>query len=115
MFNLFGRSSELDLPAPEVKAKKDRGEDFVLVDVRDPWEWNFNRIDGAVHIPLSEIPNRYKELDPNTEIVAYCHMGVRSLKAAQFLKSVGFEKVWNLSGGIEAWSVQVDPEVPRYR
>ena len=116
MFNqLFGSKSELDLAAQEVKEKLDRGEKIVLLDVREPWEFNFNRIDGGIHIPLADLPQRFNELDPETEIVSYCHMGVRSLKAALFLKQQGFTKVWNLAGGIDAWSQQVDPKVPRYR
>jgi sulfur-carrier protein adenylyltransferase/sulfurtransferase len=110
----FG-SSDFNLSPQELKAKLDGGEKILLVDVRDPAEFAFNRIPGAIHIPLYELANRHGELDPETEIITYCHVGVRSLKAAQILKGLEFPKVKHLAGGIDAWSVQVDPSVPRYR
>ena len=110
----FG-SSDFNLSPQELKAKLDGGEKILLVDVRDPAEFAFNRIAGAIHIPLYELANRHKELDPEADIVTYCHLGVRSLKAAQILKSLEFSKVKHLTGGIDAWSVQVDVSVPRYR
>jgi len=110
----FG-NSDFNLSPHELKAKIDGGEKILLVDVRDPAEFAFNRIHGAIHIPLYELANRYRELDPETEIITYCHLGVRSLKAAQILKSLEFSNVKHLSGGIDAWSTQIDPNVPRYR
>jgi adenylyltransferase/sulfurtransferase len=114
-FQLFGSGSELNVAPQEVKAKLDQGEKLVLVDVREPWEYAINRLNGAIHIPMAEFGRRYQELDPEAEIICYCHMGVRSLKCAQFLKQQGFSKAKNLAGGIDAWSLQVDPTVPRYR
>ena len=108
-------SSEFTLTPRELKAKLEQEEKIVLVDVREQAEFAFNRIQGAIHIPLHELANRHRELDPGTEIVTYCHVGVRSLKAAQILKSLEFSNVKHLAGGIDAWSVQVDPSVPRYR
>jgi adenylyltransferase/sulfurtransferase len=110
----FGES-EFNLSPQELKAKLDSEEAIVLVDVREPAEFAFNRIQGAVHIPLSELSSRYRELDPESDIVTYCHLGVRSLQAAQILKSLEFPSVKHLAGGIDAWSAQIDPTVPRYR
>jgi len=108
-------SSDFNLSPQELKAKLDRGEKILLVDVRDPAEFAFNRIPGAIHIPLHELAHRHKELDPEADIVTYCHLGVRSLKAAQILKSLEFTRVKHLTGGIDAWSTQVNAAVPRYR
>lgn len=86
----------------------------VVVDVRQPWEHQIARIKGSTLIPLNELPQRLGDLDPQAEIVTYCHHGGRSLQAARFLQASGFRKVRSLAGGIEAWSVQVDPAVERY-
>jgi len=110
----FG-STEFNLSPQELKTKIDGGEKILLVDVRDSAEFAFNRIQGAIHIPLYDLASRYKELDPEADIVTYCHLGVRSLKAAQILKSLDFSNVKHLSGGIDAWSTQIDASVPRYR
>lgn len=114
-FNLFGSNSELNISPQDIKARLDRGDKIVFLDVREPWEVAINRLAGAIHIPLADLGRRYQELDSKAEIISYCHMGVRSLKATQFLKQQGFEQAWNLAGGIDAWSLQVDPTVPRYR
>jgi len=116
-FNIFQSQSDPDLNvSPEdLKAKMDRGEKPVLVDVREPWEVAINRLEGAVTMPMAELGQRHAELDPNAEIIVYCHMGVRSLRATKFLKDREFKNVKNLTGGIDAWSLKVDPKVPRYR
>jgi molybdopterin/thiamine biosynthesis adenylyltransferase/rhodanese-related sulfurtransferase len=98
----------------EVKAKLDRGENFQLIDVREPHEWQIGHIPGAKLIPLGELPKRVNELDSAVEIVAHCKSGVRSAKACDFLRQAGFKKVSNMSGGILAWSDKVDPSVPKY-
>jgi adenylyltransferase/sulfurtransferase len=98
----------------EVKAKLDRKDTFVLVDVREPHEWQIGRIEGAQLIPLGDLPSRLTELDPRAEIVVHCKMGGRSAKAAALLKEHGFGNVWNMRGGILLWSDQVDPTVPKY-
>jgi len=117
LFNMFQSQSDpaLNLSPEDVKTKLDRGEKIVLLDVREPWEVAINRLNDAVVIPLGELGQRYAELNPDAEIVVYCHMGVRSLKATRFLKDRQFKNVKNLAGGIEAWSLKVDPKVPRYR
>ena len=103
-----------EIDALELKARRARGEDLVLVDVREPHERRIALIEGAVPIPLGELPARVRELDPAREIVLHCHHGVRSLRALEFLRQSGFQRLKSLRGGIEAWSRDVDPAVPRY-
>ena len=86
----------------------------LLLDVRRADEVAFAPFKGALHIPMNEIPARMGELDPATPIVAICHSGVRSMQVARFLDAQGFAELFNLTGGIDAWSVEVDPSVPRY-
>ncbi len=90
------------------------GERPVLLDVREPWEWQAARIEGARHIPMREVPARLAELDPGLPVVAICHHGGRSQQVAVFLEKNGFAKVHNLQGGVDAWSRTVDPAVPIY-
>ena len=98
----------------ELKQKLDLGEKLTLIDVREPWEYNISKIEGAQLVPLGSLGTEYKKLDPNAEIVIHCHMGMRSMDATQFLLQQGFKNVKNLTGGINAWSMQVDPSVPKY-
>ncbi len=98
----------------EVKAMLDRGEDFELIDVREPHEYRICRIPGAKLIPLGEVPKRLAEIDRSKLVVAHCKMGARSAKAAGILREAGFARVLNMTGGILAWSDQVDPSVPKY-
>jgi rhodanese-related sulfurtransferase len=86
----------------------------VLLDVREPDERTAASIDDALTIPMNEIPARIGELPKHQPIVVMCHGGMRSLRVAQFLKSKGFEQVFNLAGGIDAWSREVDPSITRY-
>ncbi|MBT9566977.1 MAG: sulfurtransferase [Thiobacillus sp.] len=86
----------------------------VLLDVREPWEWNLCRLPGAVLIPMHELPSRIEELNKTAETVVICHHGVRSYHAARYLETTGFENVINLSGGVAAWADEVDPAMPRY-
>ena len=98
----------------EVKRKQDRGDDFVLIDVREPHEFQIARIPGSKLIPLGELPKRLSELDPEADIVAHCKSGARSQKAVDLLKQNGFKHARNMTGGILAWSDKVDPTVPKY-
>jgi rhodanese-related sulfurtransferase len=86
----------------------------VLLDVREPWEIATATIAGYVSIPMGEIPARSEELDDEAPIVCICHHGARSANVAMFLESRGFKHVFNLYGGIDAWSRQVDASVPTY-
>jgi len=86
----------------------------VLLDVREPWEWNVCRVPGAILIPMRDLPARVAELDKDAETVVICHHGVRSYHAARYLETAGFGDVINLSGGVAAWADEVDPAMPRY-
>ena len=103
-----------DIDPVDVKAKIDRHEPFVLIDVREPHEYKICNIPYAKLIPLGELPKRVNELNTADEIVAHCKSGMRSAKAVDFLKKAGFRKVRNMKGGILAWSDKVDPSVPKY-
>ncbi len=109
-----GEPMDWDVEAPELKAMQERGEDFLLVDVREPHEYEIARIPGATLIPLRTLPERVAELDSSRTVVLYCHHGQRSQRALEFLRQSGFRRLKNLRGGIEAWSRKVDPGVPRY-
>ncbi|MDQ2842022.1 MAG: molybdopterin-synthase adenylyltransferase MoeB [Acidobacteriota bacterium] len=102
------------IDANELKAKLDRGDDFLLLDVREPHEYQIARIPGSRLIPLGELPKHLNELDPEADIVAHCKSGGRSQKAVDLLKANGFRHVRNMTGGITAWSEKVDPTVPKY-
>jgi adenylyltransferase/sulfurtransferase len=90
------------------------GKRVLLLDVREPHEWDIVHIEGARLIPLNQLAERVNELDSADEIVPYCHSGMRSARATEFLRGLGFKKVRNLVGGIERWSLEVDPSLPRY-
>ena len=98
----------------ELKDRLDKGEQVFLLDVREPHEYSMAKIEGSTLIPLGTLPTSLNQLDPNNEIVALCHKGMRSADAVGFLLQQGFANVKNLIGGIEAWSVEIDPSVPRY-
>lgn len=85
-----------------------------VLDVREPWEVAHASLPDAVPIPMGQIPARADELDPGRPVVCLCHHGMRSMQVAYFLERRGFSDVWNLSGGIDAWSRQVDPSCPMY-
>jgi len=97
-----------------LKARLDRGERVLILDVREPFEISLAPFPGATHIPMGDIPSRLTELDPDLETVVVCHHGVRSAQVAMYLARMGFEHVLNLSGGIDAWSESADPTTPRY-
>lgn len=103
-----------EISAVELKAKMDRGDDFKLIDVREPHEFQICRIPGSTLIPLGELPKHLNELDPSAEYVMHCKMGGRSAKAVELMKQSGFKRVINMAGGITAWSTNVDPSVPKY-
>jgi rhodanese-related sulfurtransferase len=103
----------MDISAQDLKARLDRRDPLVLLDVREDWETTLCRLDNAVHIPIEEIEFRATELDPADEIVVYCHHGVRSAAVAGFLRQQGFRAV-NLAGGVDEWARTVDPRMKRY-
>lgn len=102
------------IDAAALKARLDAGEDLVLLDVREARELAICQIEGVVHIPLGEITARWQELDPDRPTVCICHHGMRSAQAAQFLLGQDFGKLFNLSGGVDAWAQLVDPGMARY-
>lgn len=108
------RIPEMDVQ--ELKARLDRGEPLTIIDVREPHEWDIGNLGpyGARLIPLGQLPDRLEEIDPSEEIVLQCRSGARSGRALEFLREKGYERLWNLKGGILAWSDQVDPSVPKY-
>jgi rhodanese-related sulfurtransferase len=103
-----------EISATELKARRDRGEKPLVVDVREEWELQLASIPDVVHVPMSQIPARLAEFSPDTEMIVMCHAGGRSLRVAHFLVNQGFTNVANLAGGISAWSERVDATVPRY-
>ena len=104
-----------EISATDLKRRMDAGEDIQLIDVRQPEEWAFAKIEGAKLIPLGEILNRMDEIDETRETVLHCKAGMRSANAVQALQRAGFKgDLKNLKGGITAWSNEVDPKVPKY-
>jgi adenylyltransferase/sulfurtransferase len=103
-----------EITAVELKKRLDRGERLTIVDVREPNEYQINRIEGSILMPLGDVPKRYHELDPAEELIMQCKSGQRSGRAADFLRSVGFKRVLNLKGGILDWIDKVDPSQPKY-
>ena len=87
---------------------------LLLLDVREPHEFDYAHIEGSVLIPLQQLPERLDELDAELDIVMICHHGMRSHQACMFLEHSGFKRLYNLKGGIDAWSMVCDPSVPRY-
>ena len=103
-----------EITVEELKRRRDAGAPLVLLDVREPQEYEIARIGGARLIPLGELPDRLAELNEDAELVVHCHSGMRSARAVQFLRQHGFNKAVNLAGGIDAWSERIDPSVPQY-
>jgi len=97
-----------------LKRKMDAREGFALIDVREAHEAEIARIEGARLIPLGEITDRTGELSEAEEIIIHCHSGIRSERAVQLLQERGFKNVFTLEGGIDAWSDEIDPDVPKY-
>jgi rhodanese-related sulfurtransferase len=102
------------LTVTEYAARREQSPAPVLLDVREGWELETASIEGALHIPMGQIAQRAGGLDRGAEMVVLCHHGARSAQVVQFLGRLGFENVYNLTGGIDAWSLEVDPDVPRY-
>jgi adenylyltransferase/sulfurtransferase len=106
--------NEWEITPVELKQRLDAGDSLFILDVREPNEYQINRIEGSTLIPLGEIPRRHQELDRTREIVVHCKMGGRSAKAVDYLRTIGFTKVKNLRGGILDWIDKVDPSQPKY-
>ena len=109
-----GAASDPDIEPRALRDWMASGTPPVVLDVREPQEWDICHLPGAVLIPLGDLPQRIGELDPQVPVVCQCRSGIRSARAAQFLRLQGFRDVRNLTGGILAWSDEVDPTVPKY-
>jgi adenylyltransferase/sulfurtransferase len=109
-----GRGEGVEIGAGELAELRQRDPALLLLDVREPFEWEIARIAGATHVPLGELAARLGELDGHREVVAYCHRGVRSLRAADILRAAGFTRVRSLRGGIDAWAREVEPGMATY-
>jgi rhodanese-related sulfurtransferase len=106
---------DFEISAIEVKNMLKRGDQFTLLDVREPWELEKSRIENSKDIPMGDIPTRaHQELDPDDHIVVLCHHGVRSLTVTNWLRQQGFEKAQSVRGGIDGWAKTVDPKIPLY-
>lgn len=103
-----------EISAPELKARRDQGETPLVIDVREEWELQLARIPDVLHLPMSQVPARLANLSRDVETIVMCHAGARSLRVAHFLENQGFTNVANLTGGIAAWSQEVDATVPQY-
>lgn len=102
------------ISASQLKSRLESDKALFLLDVREPFEFSHAHIENSVLIPLNQIPQRLQDIDYDKEIVTICHHGMRSMQAANFLHQVGFKDISNLTGGIDAWSVECDSSVARY-
>ncbi|MCM2371692.1 rhodanese-like domain-containing protein [Aporhodopirellula aestuarii] len=114
----MNHSNELpiEVSVTDVEALQKSGDEFILLDVREPHEYETARIEGSRLLPMSELRTRLNELEPhkNDHIVVQCHHGGRSMQVTQALRSIGFTRVQNMAGGIDQWSQKIDPSIPRY-
>ena len=106
--------SELEISVAELRRRQKAGDKFLLVDVREPWEYEVCRMEGATLIPMRTIPANLQALDSDEDVICYCHHGQRSLDVAAWLRTQGVENAQSLAGGIDRWSIEIDPAVPRY-
>ena len=102
------------ITAEQLSTLLDNGEKVVLLDVRDPWEFEICKLSGSLNIPMNEIAGKTDELDPDARTIVICHFGMRSMEVGNFLESTGFRDIVNLEGGLDAWAEQVDQDMPRY-
>jgi adenylyltransferase/sulfurtransferase len=105
---------DLQITPAETKALLASGDEVLLIDVREPWETQLGQIPGAELIPMGAIPANLQKLDVDGEVICYCHHGVRSLDVAVWLREHGVARARSMSGGIDRWSVEIDPKIPRY-
>jgi adenylyltransferase/sulfurtransferase len=103
-----------EMPVKELKSRRERGENLLVIDVREEWELQLARIPDVVHVPMNQLPARLGEFSRDAETIVMCHAGGRSLRVAHYLANQGFTNVANLTGGISAWSQEIDATVPQY-
>jgi rhodanese-related sulfurtransferase len=106
--------ANIEITPREVKDMMGRGEKFLFVDVREKWEFDTSWIQGAVLVPMREIPANLAKFEEADQIVLFCHHGIRSLDAAAWLRSQDVAGAKSMEGGIDRWSAEIDPSVPRY-
>jgi rhodanese-related sulfurtransferase len=106
--------SDLEILPRDVKQRLDRGEKLLLIDVREPYEHAICQIEGAVLIPMGTVPANLQKLDIDDDVVCFCHHGMRSMDVANWLRAQGVKSAKSMAGGIDRWSVEIDPQVPRY-
>jgi rhodanese-related sulfurtransferase len=106
--------NDLEITPNEVKQRLDKGEKLLLIDVREPHEHAICNIAGAVLIPMGTIPANLQKLDVDEDVICFCHHGMRSLDVANWLRSRGVGTAKSMAGGIDRWSMEIDPKVPRY-
>ncbi|MGE0384555.1 MAG: rhodanese-like domain-containing protein [Gammaproteobacteria bacterium] len=102
------------ITAPQLQARIQQGDAMVIIDVREPWEYEICNIVGARNLPMERIPEAIHDLDPTACTVVVCHHGMRSWQVAAYLERAGFAQVANLEGGVDAWALEVDPRMARY-
>lgn len=113
----FASNNKMDyeITPDQFKRLRDGKADYQLVDVREPWEHQTAKLEGSTLMPVAEVRTRaHQELDPDRHIVVYCHHGVRSMNVTAWLRQQGFEKAQSLAGGIDRWSREIDPSIPKY-
>ncbi len=103
-----------EVSVQELKRRLDAGEQFQLLDVREPWEIALASLPGSIHIPLGQLPARLAELQTDSDLIVMCKSGGRSRRATELLLARGFDRAANLSGGIDAWAEEIDPDLPTY-
>jgi rhodanese-related sulfurtransferase len=103
-----------EVSVQELKRRIDAGEQFQLLDVREPWEIALASLPGSIHIPLGQLPARLAELQTDSDLIVMCKSGGRSRRATELLLARGFDRAANLTGGIEAWAEEIDPDLPTY-
>jgi len=110
------KTTNLEITARELKDRIDQGNAPFILDIREPAEVGICALNNGSHIPMQQLPERFQELNDykDKDLVVYCHFGGRSAKCAEFLRAKGYKSVLNLTGGISAWTDQVDPNMPRY-
>jgi len=106
--------SDLEISPRDVKDRLDRGEGLLLVDVREPHEYAICHIEGSVLIPMGTIPANLQKLDVDEDVICFCHHGMRSMDVTNWLRSQGVKTAKSMAGGIDRWSREIDPSVPRY-
>jgi len=106
--------NDLEITPRELKERLDRGEKVLLVDVREPQEYAICHIEGATLLPMGYIPANLQKLDVDEDVICYCHHGMRSLDVASWLRAQGVSSAKSMVGGIDRWSLEIDPTVPRY-